>query len=979
MSLERVGHEPRPLLPDALEERLVAGLLKVAGFALAGSALAGWLSLVTWSAEDPSLTHATSGLTHNWLGPLGAIVSDLLLQTLGFVGILVYLGAAFWGGELILKQRIAGLKLRLWLFPLAIVTLAGAFGSLPAPPSWPLNHGLGGLAGDTTFKVLAGVLAMINPARAGMVTGLIMFTAGMCLLSAGLGLTQRDWTVLWKRDPGGSGGKVVTRWLAERVRGTPKVAVAADSKAASAGADWSGEEALAEDLPASAHVAPSDGTASHKSGAARATAPEPLDGTLDEPLPAFVRQGQARHDPTPVRLSDIQSIKDWQSVPAAACASDRPGAGELSPAAVAAVARVHAPPQAFPAPAKPALRPQSAAVGRSAGPQIAAAPAGEPVARGDGFDTFTDRASHAMAARFAPPPAQPTPVRSTGAQTNGAQSTGAQTNGAVDSQSGLMPTAAARAGSMLASLFRADEPNYRRPSLNILRRPAAQRPSAEFTPPVLRGSARLLEDVLADFSVKGEVKDIRPGPVVTLFEFEPARGTKSSRVVALADDIARSMSATSARVGIVPGRNVLGIELPNVRREMVLLRDVIESEAWRRTDAQLPIVLGKGIGGEPVIADLARMPHLLVAGTTGSGKSVAVNAMILSLLFRHTPADCRLLLIDPKMLELSVYNGIPHLLAPVVTDPHQAAAALNWAVNEMDERYKRMAQLGVRNIESYNNRVHNARKRGETVGRTVQTGFDERTGLPIYEREPMNLEPMPFIVIVVDEFADLMVVAGKEIEGSVQRLAQMARAAGIHLIMATQRPSVDVVTGTIKANFPTRIAFKVASKIDSRTILNEPGAEQLLGAGDMLYASGAGQIIRVHGPLVSDEEVERVAEALRENGPPHYMDMLLRTPEPAASMGLSAASTPSDAKAQASEDADDLFDRAVAIIHRDQKASTSYLQRRLSVGYNRAADLIERMEREGLISQADAVGRRRVLLGQPDLGFVSTPHQPEQA
>ncbi|MFM9938943.1 MAG: FtsK/SpoIIIE domain-containing protein, partial [Hyphomicrobiaceae bacterium] len=358
----------------------------------------------------------------------------------------------------------------------------------------------------------------------------------------------------------------------------------------------------------------------------------------------------------------------------------------------------------------------------------------------------------------------------------------------------------------------------------------------------------------------------------------------------------------------------------------------------------------------------ARMPHLLIAGTTGSGKSVAVNAMILSLLYKHAPADLRLLLIDPKMLELSVYNGIPHLLAPLVTDPHQAAATLAWAVGEMEERYKRMAQLGVRNIEIFNNRVRNAQKRGEAAGRTIQTGFDERTGQAIYEQEAVNLEPMPFSVIVVDEFADLMAVAGKEVEGSVQRLAQMARAAGIHLMMATQRPSVDVVTGTIKANFPTRIAFKVASKIDSRTILNEQGAEQLRGAGDMLYSAGSGLITRVHGPFVSDEEVERVATELREAGEPQYVGALLRDHEPMA------GDTPgSAARATASDDADDLFDRAVAIVHRDQKASTSYLQRRLSIGYNRAADLIERMEREGLVSAADAVGRRRILTGgEPD-------------
>ena len=466
----------------------------------------------------------------------------------------------------------------------------------------------------------------------------------------------------------------------------------------------------------------------------------------------------------------------------------------------------------------------------------------------------------------------------------------------------------------------------------------------------MRGNARLLEDVLADFGVKGEVKDIKPGPVVTLYELEPARGTKSSRVIGLADDIARSMSVASVRAAVVPGRNAIGLELPNVRREPVLLREIFEADVYKTSAHALPLALGKSIGGEPIVADLARMPHLLVAGTTGSGKSVGVNAMVLSLLYRHAPEDCRLLLIDPKMLELSVYNGIPHLLTPVVTDPHKAVAALNWAVGEMEERYKRMASLSVRNIEMFNNRVRNAKKRGEMLSRTVQTGFD-RSGQAVFEKQKMDLEPLPHIVIVVDEFADLMSVAGKDVEVVVQRLAQMARAAGIHLIMATQRPSVDVITGTIKANFPTRISFKVTSKIDSRTILNEQGAEQLLGQGDMLFSGGSGQIVRVHGAFVSDEEVEAIADALRRQGPPNYVDGI---------GDVTVSETIASGERNVSEG--DLYDRAVAIVLRDRKASTSYIQRRLSIGYNRAADIIERMEREGLVSAANAVGKRDILV-----------------
>jgi S-DNA-T family DNA segregation ATPase FtsK/SpoIIIE len=410
------------------------------------------------------------------------------------------------------------------------------------------------------------------------------------------------------------------------------------------------------------------------------------------------------------------------------------------------------------------------------------------------------------------------------------------------------------------------------------------------------------------------------------------------------------MSLASVRAAVVPGRNAIGLELPNARRETVLLREILEADPFKSDALALPIGLGKSIGGEPVVADLSRMPHLLVAGTTGSGKSVGINAMVLSLLYRHSPDDCRMLMIDPKMLELSVYNGIPHLLAPVITDPHKAVAALNWAVREMEERYKQMAALSVRNIDVFNNRVRNAKKRGEILSRRVQTGFDT-SGQARFETQKMDVEPLPRIVLIVDEFADLMIVAGKEVESSVQRLAQMARAAGIHLIMATQRPSVDIITGTIKANFPTRVSFKVTSKIDSRTILNEQGAEQLLGQGDMLYSTGAGQCVRVHGAYVSDEEVVAFADVLRQEGVPKYVDGITDTP-PASEPALGGTGTGEE----------DLYDRAVAIVMRDGKASTSYVQRRLSIGYNRAADLIERMEREGLISPANGVGKREILM-----------------
>ncbi len=474
---------------------------------------------------------------------------------------------------------------------------------------------------------------------------------------------------------------------------------------------------------------------------------------------------------------------------------------------------------------------------------------------------------------------------------------------------------------------------------------------------VLEVNADALEKTLEDFGVRGDVLNAHPGPVVTLYEFEPAPGIKSSRVIGLADDIARSMSAVSARVAVVPGRNAIGIELPNPRRETVYLRELLATPEFSDSKHRLAIALGKTIGGEPVIVDLAKMPHLLVAGTTGSGKSVAINTMILSLLYRLKPQQCRLIMVDPKMLELSVYDGIPHLLTPVVTDPKKAVVALKWAVREMEDRYKKMSKLGVRNIDGFNARVTEAAAKGEIISRTVQTGFDRETGEAVYEQEQMDLSTLPFIVVIVDEMADLMMVAGKEIEGAIQRLAQMARAAGIHLIMATQRPSVDVITGTIKANFPTRISFQVTSKIDSRTILGEMGAEQLLGQGDMLYMAGGGRISRVHGPFVSDAEVERVVAHLKTQGSPEYLDSVTVEDGEGEEDDAAPLSLAGD------DEGGDLYDRAVAVVLRDKKCSTSYVQRRLSVGYNKAASLVERMEKEGVVGPANHAGKRQILVG----------------
>ena len=499
--------------------------------------------------------------------------------------------------------------------------------------------------------------------------------------------------------------------------------------------------------------------------------------------------------------------------------------------------------------------------------------------------------------------------------------------------------------------------NYEMPPLSLLASPSVIE-RHHLPDEALEQNARMLESVLDDYGVKGEIVSVRPGPVVTMYELEPAPGLKASRVIGLADDIARSMSALSARVSTVPGRSVIGIELPNEKREMVVLREMIAARDFGDSNMKLPLALGKDIGGRPIIANLAKMPHLLIAGTTGSGKSVAINTMILSLLYKLTPEECRMIMIDPKMLELSVYDGIPHLLSPVVTDPKKAVVALKWVVGEMEERYRKMSKMGVRNIDGYNSRVKEALKKQEMFSRTVQTGFDDETGEPVFETEEFSPEVLPYIVVVVDEMADLMMVAGKEIEACIQRLAQMARASGIHLIMATQRPSVDVITGTIKANFPTRISFQVTSKIDSRTILGEMGAEQLLGMGDMLYMAGGGKISRIHGPFCSDEEVEEIVNFLKGYGPPEYMSGVIEGPSDGASSSIDQVLGLGDG----SETENALYDTAVAIVIKDRKCSTSYIQRKLAIGYNKAAKLVEQMEDEGVVSSANHVGKREILV-----------------
>ena len=817
------GEDMAPLLPSLLKDRLNGWVCKVSGLAVLVACVAAGISLLTWSAADPSLTHATSGATRNVLGPVGAILSDLLMQMLGLAGVLFLLPPLFWALQLLTMGRLDRARVKLALTPLAVISLAAALSALPAANDWPLSHGFGGFLGDRGLSLFAGLLSVVNPERASIAAGLFYFALGLMVLVSSLGLTQQDLRTIFDFDPR-QGLKGLAAWWHRM-----------------------GDLAYARGEPLLARAPSFD------------AAPAPQTSQRAAVLPAADRRPAPMLEPEPPiraepRFSDLRV--------------DEPAPSE-----------------------------SHIGFGRDAS-----------------FDHSTERESRDIARRFAP----------------GRSATAARDEELV------LPLPERREPPAAPAQPRAEGEPHRRPPLSLLRRAPAQKPGADLNPAALQARARLLEQTCADFGVKGEVKAVHPGPVVTLFEFEPARGVKSARVINLADDIARAMSAQSVRVAVVPGRNAIGIELPNARRDKVHLRDLLESEAFRTSDTSLPLVLGKTISGTPVFADLARMPHLLVAGTTGSGKSVGVNAMILSLLYRLSPDQCRFLMIDPKMLELSVYNGIPHLLCPVVTDPQQAVAALNWVVAEMEQRYRRMSKLAVRNIDAFNGRLRHAQKQ---------------------DPHDADLAPMPYIVVVVDEFADLMLVAGKEIESAVQRLAQMARAAGIHLIMATQRPSVDVITGTIKANFPTRISFKVASKFDSRTILNEQGAEQLLGQGDMLFWGGSGSILRVHGPFVSDEEVEGVARYLSEQGSPRYVPGITDTPD-----ADEAELEPADAR----DGGADLYARAIAIVRDERKASTSYLQRRLGIGYNRAADLIERMEREAVISAPGYQGRRQILLDKAE-------------
>jgi S-DNA-T family DNA segregation ATPase FtsK/SpoIIIE len=889
-------HTGLSLLPEGLKGALRRKMRQLIGFGVLTAVVIAAVAMLTWTAGDPSLSQASNAPVKNWIGRPGAILADLFMQLFGLAAIVLLAISASWGWRLLRNRAFDRQALRIPLGIAAAMVLAVTAATFAAPAGWPLPTGIGGVIGDGGLVVFSSVMGRLD--------GTSRFLVGGGTMLVGLVI-----------------GAIATGTLMRPA-----------------------EDTLEADIAAIAPVR-RDRNDDEEPGRFGGLVTNTMGAVAHSVLSAQAKLRRMAQD-APDQARAAAGVQPGQ----AAAAADRATPG----LAVRAKAFFTEPDDA-PLPAGPR------AMGLRREPVMEAAPERQPRTYHAPVTTRRPEVADPHVAPIAPdhgfepiepeeidePPFQADvrpPVASQGPRIHAPPP--APRPVAIQQKLPLPPPDGAPG-------------TYELPPLDLLTEPKPSERHPSMSMEALQENATTLAAVLDDFGVRGEIINVRPGPVVTLYELEPAPGTRSNRVIGLADDIARSMSAISARVALVAGRNAIGIELPNAKRENVLLREMLASQDFITAKEKLPIALGKTIGGDPVIVDLAKMPHLLVAGTTGSGKSVAINTMILSLLYRLTPDQCRLIMVDPKMLELSIYDGIPHLLTPVVTDPKKAVVALKWAVREMEERYKKMSKLGVRNIDGFNARMAQARAKGEVLTRTVQTGFDRESGEAIYEQEEMGLDAIPYIVVIVDEMADLMMVAGKDIEGAIQRLAQMARAAGIHLIMATQRPSVDVITGTIKANFPTRISFQVTSKIDSRTILGEQGAEQLLGRGDMLYMAGGGRISRTHGPFVSDEEVEHVVAHLKMQGQPDYLDAVTTDDDEGAAEGDDGAVF--DKGAFGDEPAD-LYDRAVQVVIRDKKASTSYIQRRLQIGYNRAASLIERMEREGLVGAANHAGKREILV-----------------
>ncbi len=965
-----------PLLDSTTQAAIEKRTKELLGLGLVFAGLLIAVMVGSYAPTDPSWISATDAPVQNWLGHFGASLAAPLMMIVGLGIWVVPVVLLAWGVRFVMhygQERAMG---RLIFAPLAIVVTSVHAATLAPTADWPANFGLGGLFGDTVL----GVILTILPFGAAFGVKLLSLLSGvglLALLAFALGFTRPELKV---------GGRFALLGTVMLYSGFLRLVGKSASLSAQAAqgmnttiqsrraqmVETRSARVEAPELIDTFTVPPVDANRARGAAVVRSNsvlpAGEPaLTSSMMPPAPplrsaplaAPARNMPASEAPQTGFLSGLLKRNEampepelvTQNLPEMDIALD--GNPDRVSARIADAIKNRTVP---PSPTGVRIEP-SLTAGRGPKPLVFSPLEEDLSADEELFEAPVETPVDAprMAAPHTPIPEVyvPTPTPSAMAAPTPEPRSVVQ----HPVKRAAQPSTQAKAEAQPALKFDEKYAGYEHPPLSLLTSPVEiQR--HHLSDEALEENARMLESVLDDYGVKGDIVSVRPGPVVTMYELEPAPGLKASRVIGLSDDIARSMSALSARVSTVPGRSVIGIELPNEHREKVVLREILSHRDFGDGNQKLPLALGKDIGGEPIIANLAKMPHLLIAGTTGSGKSVAINTMILSLLYKLTPEECRMIMIDPKMLELSVYDGIPHLLSPVVTDPKKAVVALKWVVGEMEERYRKMSKMGVRNIDGFNGRVKDALGKNEMFSRTVQTGFDDETGDPIFETEEFQPEVLPYIVVIVDEMADLMMVAGKEIEACIQRLAQMARASGIHLIMATQRPSVDVITGTIKANFPTRISFQVTSKIDSRTILGEMGAEQLLGMGDMLYMAGGSKIMRVHGPFVSDEEVEEIVNHLKGFGPPEYMSGVVEGPSDDAESSIDLVLGLGDG----SDSENALYDTAVAIVIKDRKCSTSYIQRKLAIGYNKAAKLVEQMEDEGVVSSANHVGKREILV-----------------
>ena len=906
MSMANSTRPRGPILETQLKTQIRNRLMELLGLVLIFCAFITSTALYSYSPNDPNFLNSTSGDVQNIMGFYGASYAMTLMFAIGWASWACSLAMIIWGFRLLLHRGHQLILKRGVFLPIFLAFTAVFMATNVPPANWPNSYNLGGFSGDAIFEVLVD----FNPIDLAIwvkSVSLFLGISSICIGLFSLGFSLSEIKSILSRSLQGVIFTVLILWKIIK-----KLIPYSKNKSALVQTD---NDQL--DTSYNIEIQKYDNIEDDTE-----VLDIPKNGGLKSLLPSFTKFNKNEKN-----NSNTEILDDISPDSASTDNPDR------------VTRRI-----------QEAVHRKNLKNNRDA-PMVDIEPIDEPsVPTPPDANFYDDANERSMELPLETKRKEPTLLRPSSAKSVVEHPSKKPIPQSKKAKSEAQPT-----------LFSENMANYEQPALDLLESPKTvirQQLSDE----ALEENARMLENVLDDYGVKGEIISVRPGPVVTMYELEPAPGLKASRVIGLADDIARSMSALAARVSTVPGRTVIGIELPNDHRETVLLREILSARDYGDGKHGLPLALGKNIGGIPEVADLAKMPHLLIAGTTGSGKSVAINTMLLSLLYKLSPDECRMIMIDPKMLELSVYDGIPHLLSPVVTDPRKAVVALKWVVGEMEERYRKMSKMGVRNISGYNSRVADALAKNEDFERTVQTGFDDNTGEAIFETETFKPEKLPFIVVVVDEMADLMMVAGKEIEACIQRLAQMARASGIHLIMATQRPSVDVITGTIKANFPTRISFQVTSKIDSRTILGEMGAEQLLGMGDMLYMAGGGKITRIHAPFVSDEEVELIVNHLKKFGPPEYVSGVVKGPddEKASSLDSILGLGGNTDKESA------LYDQAVAIVAHDRKCSTSYIQRKLSIGYNKAAKIVEEMEDNGIVSAANHIGKREIFLPEQD-------------